>query len=250
MKRNNNIILPKIIGHRGVKNLAPENTLDSISKAFDIGLHWVEVDVKITKDNVPFLLHDDSLERTTNGHGLANLKKYSEIKLLDAGYYFYNKKTKIYPPSLQEVLELIRQKKKSLNIELKPNKGFEQLNVIKTIEVIEKFSDLEIYYSSFDIDSCILLKEILPKSHCGLLIDDFEIIKLQDIIELCNKFDFFLCGLNYKIVSKDIIDVFNYNKISLNVFSDENININQAKNLWHMGIKSIFSDDPRNLIIV
>ena len=53
--------LPKLIGHRGVKNLAPENTLDSIELAHKLGLKWIEVDVKITKDKIPIILHDDSL---------------------------------------------------------------------------------------------------------------------------------------------------------------------------------------------
>ena len=62
--------LPKLIGHRGVKNLSPENTLNSIRLANKLGLEWVEIDVKIYKDSIPILFHDDSLNRTTNGDGL------------------------------------------------------------------------------------------------------------------------------------------------------------------------------------
>ena len=71
LNQNNWKNLNNIIGHRGVKDLAPENTLDSILNAFDLGLNWVEIDVKVSKDNIPFLLHDDTLSRTTNGKGLA-----------------------------------------------------------------------------------------------------------------------------------------------------------------------------------
>ena len=82
--------LPKLIGHRGVKNLAPENTLDSIELAHKLGLKWIEVDVKITKDKIPIILHDDSLDRTTNSNGLVIDFLYEEIKVLDAGFFFYN----------------------------------------------------------------------------------------------------------------------------------------------------------------
>ena len=82
--------LPKLIGHRGVKNLSPENTLNSIRLANKLGLEWVEIDVKITKDLIPILLHDDTLERTTNGNGFANKFNYDELKKLDAGLFFYN----------------------------------------------------------------------------------------------------------------------------------------------------------------
>ena len=54
------INLPKLIGHRGVKDLAPENTLQSINQAIQLNIKWIEVDVKISKDHIPFLLHDDN----------------------------------------------------------------------------------------------------------------------------------------------------------------------------------------------
>ncbi len=242
--------LNKIIGHRGVRNIAPENTLESILKAFNLGLEWVEIDVKISKDNVPFLLHDDTLDRTTNGTGIANQQNYSDIKKLDAGFFFYNKKTNIYPPSLKEVLELVKKKKKSLNIELKPNKGFEKQNVKNILNVMENYNNVEVYYSSFDLDSCILTKKILPNSSCSFLVHNFQKYNLQDVIDICLKFDFFLCGININIISNDVIDIFSKNKILLSVYSDKNIEIQEAKNLWSKGVKSVFSDDPTKLLMI
>jgi glycerophosphoryl diester phosphodiesterase len=77
-----NLNLPKLIGHRGIKDLAPENTLRSIYEAFKKNLKWVEIDVKISKDKIPFLLHDDTLERTTSGSGIPLNYKYSDIFIL------------------------------------------------------------------------------------------------------------------------------------------------------------------------
>ena len=143
LRLSSKFILPKLIGHRGVKNLKPENTLESIITAFDLGLECVEIDVKISKDNIPLLLHDDTLDRTTNGSGLACDFTFDQINQLDAGYYFYNSKTEIKVPNLSSVLNLINEKQKYLNIELKPNKNYEELNVknilreIKTLTIIE-----------------------------------------------------------------------------------------------------------------
>ena len=78
--------LPKLIGHRGVRNLSPENTIDSIKLAKKFGLNWVEIDVKISKDLVPILLHDDSLERTTNVKGLVIDYYYQFLNLLTLQY--------------------------------------------------------------------------------------------------------------------------------------------------------------------
>ena len=248
LNQNNWKNLKNIIGHRGVKDLAPENTLDSILNAFDLGLNWVEIDVKVSKDNIPFLLHDDTLNRTTNGKGLANHKNYSDIKKLDAGIFFYKKPTKIYPPTLKEVLELVKNKKKSLNIELKPNNGFEKINVEKILQVMKEFSDVDVYYSSFDLDSCILVKKNLPNCNCSFLVDNFEKYKIQDVIDICLKFDFFLCGTNIKNITKDVINIFSKNKIFISVYSEKNINITEAINLWNIGTKTIFSDDPTELL--
>ena len=85
------INLPKLIGHRGVRDLAPENTLQSIKKAIELNIKWVEIDVKISKDHIPFLLHDSSLERTTSGSGSPLNYKYNELYKLDAGSWFDEK---------------------------------------------------------------------------------------------------------------------------------------------------------------
>jgi len=71
------------------------------------------------------------------------------------------------------VLELITNKNKSINIELKPNKGLERLNVDKIVEEIKNISLDNIFFSSFDLESCIYLKEKLPAALCGFLNDDF-----------------------------------------------------------------------------
>ena len=74
-----NINLPKIIGHRGVKDLAPKNTIASLEESMRHNLKWIEVDVKVSKDNIPFLLHDDLLDRTTSGRGYPYNYLYKEI---------------------------------------------------------------------------------------------------------------------------------------------------------------------------
>ena len=80
--------LPRIIGHRGAAALSPENTLVSIARAAALGVKMVEVDVKLTADGIPILLHDDTVDRTTNGHGAAADLTHAEINVLDAGSWF------------------------------------------------------------------------------------------------------------------------------------------------------------------
>ena len=80
--------LPAVIGHRGAAAYAPENTLEGIREAARRGARWVEFDAKLTGDGVVILMHDDTLDRTTNGRGPVAQASYREIGLLDAGAWF------------------------------------------------------------------------------------------------------------------------------------------------------------------
>ena len=244
MRLSNKFILPKLIGHRGVKNLKPENTLESITKAFDLGLECVEIDVKVSKDSIPLLLHDDTLDRTTNGSGLVCDFTFDQINHFDAGYYFYNSKTDIKVPSLRSVLDLIKRKQKYLNIELKPNKNYEKLNVKKILKEINIISYDNIYFSSFDLSSCIILKENAPYLQCGFLNDDFAKFNITETIDICKKYNFSSCGINLNFFSNSIMSQFKKNDIQVTVYADNNIPKMEAHNLWSNNVASIFIDDP------
>ena len=245
MRLNNKFILPKLIGHRGVKDLKPENTLESIITAFDLGLECVEIDVKVSKDNIPLLLHDDTLDRTTNGSGLVCNFTFDEINQLDAGYYFYKSNTEIKVPSLTSVLDLVKKKQKYLNIELKPNKKYEGLNVKKILQEIKQVSYDKIYFSSFDLASCVSLKKSAPHLLCGFLNDDFNKVSINETIDICKKYNFFSCGINLNFFSNSIVNQFVENEIQVTVYADNNICEVQAQNLWSNKVTSIFVDDPR-----
>jgi len=100
-----------IIGHRGAAALEPENTLLSIKRAIEIGVDAVEIDVHLSKDKELVVIHDATVDRTTNGKGPVSSYTVQEIKRLDAG-----KGEAI--PTLQEVIDLI-DKRVTLIIELK-----------------------------------------------------------------------------------------------------------------------------------
>ena len=247
LRLSSKFILPKLIGHRGVKNLKPENTLESILKAFELGLECVEIDVKVSKDNIPLLLHDDTLDRTTNGSGLVCNFTFDQINNLDAGYYFYNSKTNIKVPSLRSVLDLIKRKQKYLNIELKPNKNYEELNVKNIQKEINRISHDKIYFSSFDLESCIILKEAAPTLKCGFL-SDFTKFNIDETIDICKKYNFLSCGINLNLFSNSVVNQFVENEIQVTVYADNNIYKVEAHNLWNNNVTSIFIDDPTEYI--
>ena len=93
--------MAKIMGHRGAPADEPENTLRSFRRALEMGVAAVELDVQLTKDGRLAVIHDETLDRTTNGHGAVKDFTLAELKQLDAGQG--------EPvPSLEEVFDLVQ----------------------------------------------------------------------------------------------------------------------------------------------
>ncbi len=240
--------LPKLIGHRGVKDLCPENTLESITRAFEIGLTFVEIDVKISKDKLPILLHDDTLDRTTNGSGLAIDYDYENIKKLDAGKFFYKKNTNIFVPKLEDTLNLCINNNGNLNIELKPNKNFEKENTLQIYELTKNFHQIDIFFSSFDMISILEISKLYPQSFRSFLLEDFKEYSIDDLINLSINNDLKICGLNIDLVSTDIIKKIKESNMLITVYSDKNINLSDANDIFSLGIDSVFIDNPTDLL--
>ena len=93
--------------------------------------------------------------------------------------------------------------------------------------------------------SDILLKKLLPKSHVGILIDGFDQKRnFTKMLDKCHEHNFFSCGFNIMIISDEIIKVCKNNGILVTVYSSQNIEKNEAEELWNLGVDSIFIDNP------
>ncbi|GIT43944.1 MAG: hypothetical protein Ct9H300mP11_18800 [Chloroflexota bacterium] len=96
--------LPLVIAHRGDNTNAPENTISAFKKALDLGADGIELDVRLTKDGKLVVIHDRTVDRTTNGTGLGNHHTQEEILRLDAGSWFTSEFAGENPPTLDEYL--------------------------------------------------------------------------------------------------------------------------------------------------
>ncbi|WP_456276890.1 glycerophosphodiester phosphodiesterase [Bacillus sp. AK128] len=171
--------MTKIYGHRGAKGTYPENTLLSFSKAIEQGVDGLEIDVHLTKDGEVVVIHDETLERTTNGTGWIKDLSLAEIKQVSAGSPFtylteYDKEWDTERvPTLKEVLELLAADPIELNIELKtyavPYEGIEE----KVHEIVKKYGNgRKVVYSSFHLPSLLRMKKIDPDSNIAWLLND------------------------------------------------------------------------------
>ncbi|MBN1483195.1 MAG: glycerophosphodiester phosphodiesterase [Chloroflexia bacterium] len=109
---------PLVLGHRGAREQAPENTLPALRRALALGAHGVELDVRLSRDDRVMVIHDALLERTTNGQGPLDHRSYAELKELDAGAWFGPDFEGTALPTLEEALQLLSGAA-LINVELK-----------------------------------------------------------------------------------------------------------------------------------
>jgi len=118
---------PRWIAHRGAGKLAPENTLAALRLGASHGYRMFECDAKLSADGVAFLLHDNTLDRTTNGQGVAGDHPWAALSQLDAGAWHSPAHAGEPLPTLQAVARWCMANGHWLNIEVKPTPGTEEL---------------------------------------------------------------------------------------------------------------------------
>ena len=156
------------MAHRGASGLAPENTLSALELAIEFGADYAEIDVHLTRDEQVVLLHDMSLNRTTNESGKIWNHDWNKVAKLDAGSWFHSKFSSERIPTLREVIDQVRNRLK-LNIEIKLSSKQKNLadRVVQVLEEEEFVDDCMI--TSFDPKSVNRVLEINSNMTTGLI---------------------------------------------------------------------------------
>lgn len=166
--------LPHIIGHRGCAGYAPENTLEGIHTAADMGVEWVELDVKLTKDQVPVIFHDDELERTTSASGFIAQMDYADLKELDAGSWFGESFIGVKIPTLEEAVDVLIERDLGLNLEIKPCPSREKETAEAALDILSSIWDdhSRLLISSFSHVSMEVAMDMASDWHRGFLLPE------------------------------------------------------------------------------
>jgi glycerophosphoryl diester phosphodiesterase len=165
-------VLPPVIGHRGAAAYAPENTLAGFRKAKALGCRWVEFDVRLTADNQPVLLHDDRLERTTNGRGGVSGLQLAAVRRYDAGNWFHSSFAGERVPTLEEALMLLAELGLGANVELKAVRGREAVTGAVVAELLARTwptNPAHLLISSFQRASLAAARDRAPHVSRGIL---------------------------------------------------------------------------------
>lgn len=163
-----------LCGHRGVASLAPENTLAGMRKVRELGLNWVEIDVQLTRDGTPVVIHDQTVNRCTNGRGKVGDHELQQLQQLDAGSWFGEAFRGEPVPTLEQLLSLCRELAIKVNIELKSYHEEDAEPLCHGVsQVIDsgRFAKDSLLFSSFNPACLMLMKQWQPDLRRGLLVE-------------------------------------------------------------------------------
>jgi glycerophosphoryl diester phosphodiesterase len=160
---------PVVVAHRGDKVYAPENTLSAFKQAVEKGADAIEFDVKLSADSQVIVLHDQTVDRTTNGTGNAAKLPFAALKDLDASMQFPGQFPSEKIPSLDEVFESVG-KRVYMNIELTNYSTPNDALVPKVVELVKKHGlHRRVLFSSFFTRNLRMARLLLPEVLRGLL---------------------------------------------------------------------------------
>lgn len=235
----------KLIGHRGIAGLRPENTYCSFFLAAELGLSWIEFDVVLTKDQQWVVIHDDDLSRTTNGQGLVRQHTAKELSQLEAGLWF----TPPYPgqniPTLIGTLEMARKLQLFCNIEIKGAEHDPELHAQLICQLLTKHAALtqgNTIISSFNLPCLIAIRKILSATPIGYLVESFNV----DTIAIAKQYNFNSINCDVKTISLESLKAAIAAKIPVFLYT---VNDPTTAKFWlQNGISGLFTDRADLLI--
>lgn len=236
--------------HRGARSIAPENTLSALKKS--VGhCDFVEIDVQLSSDGVIVVMHDDTLERTTNISEIDEFKSrkpyrvcdftFDELNALDYGSWFYkDSKHKENLLTLHDALEFIKQNDMYINVEIKDMYNIFSgekivLSVIKEIEDT-KMQD-SVLISSFRHEYLKLFKQKMPNIPTAALVEDKH---PDNLIEYLKELKADAYNLNNELVDEKTVKKLRKNGFFVGVYTVNDFN--RAEELFDMGVNYVFSD--------
>lgn len=232
------------IGHRGVAQVRPENTMASFEEALKTGVDMIETDIQRTSDGHLVILHDDRVDRTSNGHGPLRAKTLAELKALDFGGWFDPRFARERIPTLAELLDLVRGKAQ-LNLELKTasplDPGVEK-QLIDELRAAHMLDDCII--SCFDHYALRTVRAEEPKVQTGVLYTartglEVDMARWAEAQAL-HPFFFF--------VTPDLVSAAHAQQIRVNAWTVDSTDV--AQMLMAVGVDGIISNSPDVLKLV
>jgi glycerophosphoryl diester phosphodiesterase len=241
---------PIVIAHRGFSAEAPENTLVAVRAAIAAGADMVEVDVTLTADGEVVVIHDDTLDRTTDGSGPVADHTLEQLLRLDAGSWFARRFRGERIPTLAQVLDEVRGRI-LINVEIKPEAVGEEVEggiaerVVKLIE--ERDMRNQVIVSSFEPRALQQIDEIDPEIATASLYNE-ELHRDMDPLAIVGAVGARTLNLSKDQVTPAIVERCRQNQVQVGVYTANRAR--EMRRLIRMDVDAIFTDRPDRLIEV
>lgn len=227
------------IAHRGYSHIAPENTIVAFQEAIKHGATGIELDVHLTKDNKLVIIHDEALQRTTNGEGLVSDYELTQLQQLDAGSWFHPKYKDEPLPTLGEVIEALP-KDVLINVEIKNIPSFYKEIEKAVVETIERYGRFEqTIVSSFDHSCLYNVKQLNESIKIGLLVNQ-KMHNIRHYVQGFEPYDVYAIHPHHRLISAE--DISEFKEIGLKTFVYTVNDEHEAIEWLRSGVDGIISD--------
>jgi len=232
----------KTTAHRGASSLAPENTLAAFMKAVELGCEWIEIDVQLSLDKVPMVIHDRTVDRCSNGTGaIANLT-LSNLKQLDAGQWFEQAFAEERIPTLAETLYLAKNNGLKVNIELKlyPQDDLHMLcEKVNEVIIEANCTSSQLLFSSFNSEALKVMQRLQPQIRRGQLWDKIP----TDALSRLKEINAYSVHCNYRFLTELQAQQLKKSDYQLYCYTPNQPELVQQH--WHWGVDMMITDKPQ-----
>ncbi len=233
--------------HRGARGHAPENTLLAFEMAFDLGAEAIECDVQRTCDGQLVILHDGTVNRTTDGKGLVAALTLAQVRALNAGRRWGLVQR---VPTLDETLHLVRARSGAINLEIKGENETEAIGtaeaVAPVLAAVESPLRERLLVSSFELSAVRLLKQRLPWLRVAALYGGRE-WKPRNMITLAVEMGAEAIHPGVNLATADLIREAHEAGLRVNVWTANRLSTINRLIAWDAD--GLFSDFPERVII-
>ena len=239
---------PLFIAHRGIRARYPENTLAAFKGAIDAGAHMIELDVSLSRDRQLVVIHDETVDRTTNGTGAVKALTLNQLCQLDAGSWFDSRFNAERLPTLAQVLDAVKGHL-SVNIEIKPE-AFETQGPADAVErqvldlVREKTMRDDVLVSSFEWRMLDNLRKMEPGIALGLL---SKASADENLLRWYHRIKGISWHPDYRILTRSQVETLH--SLGARVFPYAVDGKMDTRGMLAMGVDGLIVDDPRQMTV-
>ncbi len=227
---------PFLWAHRGASSCAPENTLAAFAAAVEAGADGLELDIHLSRDGVPVVIHDETLKRTTDGSGVVARMTRLQLRQLDAGSWFSAEFAGEQIPSLETVLQLFAGKLR-LNLELKEFRAG-----MAVLDLLNHYPNADIVVSSFNYE---LLRRLRVKDEQLPLAVLLDTGPWRPVVQIAK--DVSACAFHPSLrrVNRLLLAACKQAELPVSVWTVDKPLV--ARSLVRMGVSGLFTNDPLTL---